>query len=106
MLRVVIEDASVIEKSLKTTPGVEGFFKKEPAVTYDARMVLRFEMVDEAAPDVILGHARVEASRSRTLLEGLSPADRDRAFFALTEDLMTDVSRGMQTTVRNTFGSR
>lgn len=105
-LRVVIEDAAVIEKPLRTTPGVEGFFKREPAVTYDARMVLRFEMIDEAAPDVILGHARIEATRSTTLLEGLSPADRDRAFFSLTEQIMADMSRGIQTTVRDTFGRR
>jgi hypothetical protein len=104
VLRVVIEDAAVTEKSLKTTPGVEGIFKVEPAVTYNARMALRFEMIDDAAPDVILGHARVTATRSTTLLEGLSPADRDRAFFTLTEQMMADISRGIQTTVRDTFG--
>lgn len=105
-LRAIVQDASVVDKKLKVTPGVLGTFSREPSDRYEAKVMLRFELFDPAAPDIVLGHAEVIARRSRTLMNSDSPADRDRAAAELTQDLMKDVEDGLQTVVKNTFGTK
>lgn len=104
ILRVIIEDASIVAANLPVTEGVRGLFVQEVAQRYDARVAIRFELVRPDAPDIVIGHAEVTATRSKPILEGISPAERDRAFFELSESLANDVSAGFQTTVRDTFG--
>ena len=58
------------------------------------------------APDIIIGHAEVVARRDKSLTEGISPAERDHAYFALTEDLMDDLNDGLKSIVKNTFGMK
>jgi hypothetical protein len=105
-LRVIIDDASVVDEPLPMTDGFWGNFTQEPSDRYKAKIALRFQLVDDAAPDIIIGHAEVMASRNRTLLKGTSLADRDRAGYALTAELMGDVNDGLQTIVKNTFGRK
>lgn len=103
ILRVIIEDAPVIKEDLPTTSGFWSNFTQEPAERFVAHLSLRFELVSQDSPDIILGHARVVADRSRSILKGASLADRDRAFFELTESLMKDMQESFSTIVKNTF---
>jgi len=105
-LRVIIDDASVVDEPLPMTDGFWGNFTQEPSDRYKAKVSLRFQLVDDAAPDIILGHAEVIASRNRTLLKGTTLADRDKAAYDLTAELMSDVDDGLQTIVENTFGKK
>lgn len=104
ILRVLIEDASVIRENLPLTEGFWGVLSQEPAERYKARVALRFELVNEEAPDITVGHASVIGTRTKTLVEGVSPAERDRAMTELTEGLMSDLYDGFDTVVRGTFG--
>lgn len=106
ILRVIIEDASVIEQKLPVSNDFWSNFTREPSERYNARVSLRFELVNEQAPDIIIGHASVIGERTKTVIEGTSPADRDRAYIALTEELMGDLYNGLDTVVRNTFSRR
>ncbi len=106
VLRAVIEDASVIRQELPITKGLAGAFMQEPAERLKAKLLVRFELVSANAPDIVIGHAEVIARREKTLNEGISPADRDRAYFGLTEDLMDDVNDGLRSIVKNTFGKK
>jgi hypothetical protein len=105
-LRVTIDNAAVLDQELPVTEGVMGTFRREPSDIYKATVSLRFELVDPAAPDIVIGHAEIVARRNVTLLRGDSPAERDRAAFNLTKALMDDVAEGLKTTVRETFGKK
>jgi hypothetical protein len=105
-LRVEIEDASVIDEKLPVAHGFIGAFSREPSDRYNAKVFLRFELVDPAAPDIVIGHAEVVAHRSHSILNGDSPAERDHAEFELTEALMKDVSDSLNGVVKDTFGKR
>lgn len=105
-LRVIIDDASVIRVELPTTKGFMGLFVQEPAERLKAKMLVRFELVDPKAPDIIIGHAEVVARREKSLMEDISPAERDQAYFTLTEDMMDDLNDGLRTIVKNTFGKK
>lgn len=104
VLRVIIDDASARVQKLPVRDDFWGNFTREPSEKYHAHVALRFELADERAPDIVLGHASVIADRTKTVLEHVSPADRDRAYFALAEDLAGDIYNGLSTTVRDTFG--
>ncbi|MCK4944810.1 MAG: hypothetical protein KAS59_00925 [Alphaproteobacteria bacterium] len=106
VLRVIIEDASVVREKLPVTTGFRDVFLVEPSERLNASVLLRFEMVNRLSPDVVLGHAEVSAKRTRTLMEDASLADRDRAYFGMTEDLMCDLNNGLMTVVKNTFGKK
>ncbi len=103
ILRVTIENASVVERVLPVAGGFQGMLTREPARQYDGKFAIRFEMVSPSAPDIVKAHARVTATRTTGVGENASPADRDRAFFTLTEKMMNDVSEGIRTTVYNTL---
>lgn len=106
VLNVIIDDASVVREELTVQKGLWNVLTREPDVRLKAKVLLRFELVNPKAPDIVLGHAEVMARRTRTLLEGTSVADRDRAYFDLTEDLMDDLNDGLRTVVKNTFGKK
>ncbi|MBU6474362.1 MAG: hypothetical protein KGL10_04080 [Alphaproteobacteria bacterium] len=103
-LRAVIEEASVVRTDLPAHSSLTGFLMQAPAVELKAVMKVRFELVDPAAPDIVLGHAEVIAHREKTIDEGLSPDGRARAWFDLTEELMDNLDTGMQSIVKKTFG--
>lgn len=104
-LRAVIEDASVINEDLPVDDSALGKFKREPSNIHRARVSVRFELYDPAAPDIPLGRAEVTATRNRTMLKGDSLAERDRAAYEMTRDLMQDIASGINTIVKNTFGA-
>jgi hypothetical protein len=104
LLRVIIDDASVLGEKLPVTEGMAGLFQNEPAERYHATVALRFERAAEDAPDLVTASANVAADRTTTVMKDASPADRDMAFYRLNEQLMADVSQGLQTVVRSSFG--
>lgn len=106
VLRVIIVDASVVREALPTDRDFLGVVMREPSERLKATVLLRFELASESAPDIVLGHADITVNRTKTLMEGLSLADRDRATFAMTEDLMRDVNKAFLTVVRNSFGQK
>jgi hypothetical protein len=106
VLRAIIKKASVVREELPVTEGFWGAFRREPAERLNAEVIVHFELAAEQAPDIVTGTAEVTAKRSKTLLESTSAADRDNAYFALTEDLMRDLNRGLAEVVEKSFGKK
>jgi hypothetical protein len=106
VLRAVITDASVVREALPMTRGFWGVFTHEPAERLKAKVVVRFELANQQAPDIVIGRVELTARRTKTLMEGTSVADRDSAYFKLTEDMMNDLDNGLMTVVKNAFGKR
>lgn len=105
ILRVFIDDASVRSQKLAVGSGFADLFTHEPAERLVARMAMRFELVNEDAPDIVVGHANVSSDRTSTILENASLAERDTVYTVLTESLMRDLYEGFSTTVRGNFGA-
>lgn len=105
-LRAIIEDASVTRTELPQDKGFMSYFEQQPVARLQAKVLVRFELVDPKAPDIVIGHAEVVARREKVLTEGMSPAERDQAYFNLTEDLMDEVNDGLKSIVAGTFGKK
>ncbi|MDE1152603.1 MAG: hypothetical protein PW788_08710 [Micavibrio sp.] len=105
VLRVIVDDASVIRTDLSAPDGFFSSLTPHPSERYHARVAIRFEMVNADAPDVVLAHAEVSSDREKTIYDDASPADRDAAFLDLDEGLVSDLSSGFSTVVKRTFGT-
>lgn len=105
VLRVFIDDASVKSQRLQVRDDFFGTFIREPSERYTGRVALRFELVREEAPDIVIGRANISSDRNNTIQENASLNDRDQAYAALTEALMNDIYDGLRTTVQQNFGT-
>jgi len=99
----VIQDASVIEVDLKKKEeGVAAVFTKEPSQRYDATVQATLRIVDDRGTPV--RYVTVKATRSETVLEDISPNDRDKTWYEMTRKLMADFDRQMSTEISANFG--
>lgn len=99
----VIEDASVIEVDLKKKEeGVAAVFTKEPSQRYDATVQATLRIIDDRGTPV--RYVTVTAMRSQSVLEDISPNDRDKTWYDMTRALMADFDRQMSTEISANFG--
>lgn len=103
-LKVIIDDLSVVKEKLPEGTGFVGSFRKHPTHILKSRVVMRFELVDEKRPEVILGHSTLVAKRDRPVYGNMSVADKEHAYYQLTEALVDDVYKGFADTVQKYFG--
>lgn len=99
LLKVVIEDASVMNEKFQIKQGFWHMFSNEPAERFKARVALRFELSRASAPDIVVAYSDIAADRSKSLFADSSPADRETAFFLMIEELMLDISRSLPATL-------
>lgn len=98
----VIQDASVIEVNLKKKEGVAAVFTKEPSQRYDATVQATLRILDDRGTPV--RYVTVKATRSETVLEDISPNDRDKTWYEMTKKLMADFDRQMSAEISANFG--
>lgn len=101
--RFVIVNASVTETELKKKDeGITGAFTKEPAERYDATVQAKLDILD--ASGLPVRSVSVEAERSQSVLEGITPNQRDETWYNLTKALMADFDRKMSAEISANFG--
>jgi len=101
--RFTIQDASVIETELKKkTEGITGAFKKEPTERYDATLRGMLEIVDERG--FALRTVTVKVVRSQSVIEGITPNERDQTWYDMTKALMGDFDQQMSAEISANLG--
>ena len=100
--RYTVLNAAVTEEPLPKTQGFVGAFKNEPSELYTATVEAQLEIFDDSGRRVQLASAR--ATRSRSLIEGAKPEERERMWFELIEALMKDFNEAMERAIRENAG--
>jgi hypothetical protein len=101
--RFTIQDASVIETQLpKKSEGISGAFKKEATERYDAMLRAMLEIVD--ARGFALRTVTVKVVRSQSVLEGITPNERDQTWYDMTKALMADFDQQMSAEISANLG--
>jgi len=101
LVRVSILNASVIEVPLKRSTGLTGVLTNDQAERYDGTLHVRIEML---APDRRqLAMVESQATRSRSVAEDITLAEREKVWFRLTEDMMNDINRSLDSQIRKYF---
>ena len=93
-----IEHAGVFETQLEPAKGVRGVVTKDHSERYDAALKLRMSI--DGGDGRRQGEVSAEATRSRTVLEGLSLNKREEMWFRLTEELMGDINAELESAIR------
>lgn len=95
----VITDAKVTDTKLPKTPGLQGVFTTDQSDRYDssfaARLVIRAD-----AGYYGTGQASAQATRARTVPEGLSINERNKVWFELVEATMNSFNTEMEAQIR------
>ncbi|WP_420403198.1 hypothetical protein [Nisaea sp.] len=102
-LVMVITDASVIETPLKRKKGLEGAFVNEQSERYEARIAVRLEV--RTAENRRRAVAEAFATRSVTIPEDASLADREMHSYRLTEQLLDDFDSAVRPQVSAHLGA-
>jgi hypothetical protein len=101
--RFTIQDASVIETELpKKSEGITGAFKKEATERYDATLRATLQIVDERG--LALRTVTVKAVRSQSVIEGITPNERDQTWYDMTKALMADFDQQMSAEISANLG--
>lgn len=93
-----IVEAGVTETSLAPTPGVRGVVTKDQSERYDAKLQVRISV--DGGDNRRRGDVSADAMRSRTVIEGISLNEREKIWFQMTEDLVTDMNGELETAIR------
>ncbi len=102
--QVIIKDASVIETSLAKTPGFKGAFTNDQAQRYDARLEVEIRIYGTGGA---LSEANINAvaTRSQTVAENASVAERERVFNSMMNELMDSVNAELEKNIYQYFGN-
>jgi hypothetical protein len=101
--RFTIQDASVIETELpKKSEGISGAFKKEAAERYDATLRAKLDILD--ARGLPLRTVTVKVVRSQSVLEGITPNERDQTWYDMTKAIMADFDQQMSAEISANLG--
>lgn len=96
----VITDAKVIDTKLPKTPGLQGVFTTDQSDRYDASFAARLTIRADGGY-YGTGEASAQATRARTVSEGLSVNQRNTVWFELVEATMNAFNTEFETQIRN-----
>ena len=102
LLRVTIEKASARITPLKTNTDLKGLFTEEQAERLDLRLRVTIEAIDGSGQ--VNGSATADARRSRTLLEGITLAERERTYDEVVRALLHDYNASQEKAIRQYLG--
>lgn len=97
-LQVIIKDASIVEEKLPITPGVKGAFTNDQAAKYTGSIKIELRIYGDKA--LSLASTEVRSTRSQTLAEGASLAQRDQLLYDITKQMMYDVNAELENNIQ------
>jgi hypothetical protein len=101
IVRATVVNGAVIEVPLKRTTGVKGVFTTDQSERYDTNLELRIQILAPCGRELAAVSSR--ATRSRTVPENVTLAEREKIWFAITEALMNDLNGSLEQQVRQHF---
>ena len=98
VLRVTVDEASARSTPLATNTDLEGLFTEEQAEQVDLRLSVTIEAIDHNGE--VNGSAIAEATRSRTLPEGITLVERERIYDETVRALLHDYNASQEKAIR------
>jgi hypothetical protein len=83
--RFTIIDAKVTEAQLPLKEGLSADFTTQQAQRYDGVVEIRLDIYDENG--IVVRTATARATRSRSVAEDITPNDRDRVWYEMSDEL-------------------
>ncbi|MBN8828683.1 MAG: hypothetical protein J0H68_08245 [Sphingobacteriia bacterium] len=99
-LKIIINDASMKEKTLETEKSFTSKFKYEQNREYTARLDIHFHIYegDDITPKTLM---EISVVRSRTGNNEDAPAQKERLFYELTQKMLIDTTAQIEENIYN-----
>ncbi len=101
IVRATIVDAGVVEVPLPRTTGVKGALTTDQSERYDGTLEIMIEIVGPTGRQLAMVSSK--ATRSRTVPENITLADRETVWFRMTEAMMNDLNLSLERQIREHF---
>ena len=98
---LVIVDASIKRVPLKPRGGLHNMFTREQSARFDGSVAVRLEILDPGGRQLAFVSGR--ATRSTTVGEGASIAEREKVWFAITEEMLSELDRQLDREIKKHF---
>lgn len=99
--RFTIVDAKVLEAQLPLKEGVQADFTNQQAQRYDGQVEIRLDIYDENG--IVVRTATARASRSRTVDQKITPNERDRVWYQMSDELAHAADQVLEQYVNASF---
>lgn len=96
---LIVNEASVVEVRLPTEGGIASLFKKELTERYDGVIAVELEIRDDF--DNLGGRASARVTRSQSVLENISEAERKAIWSEMTEAMIADLERELRNRIKS-----
>jgi hypothetical protein len=98
VVRFMVTEAKIVDVPLPIDTGVRGSFTRQQSDRLVATLAAEITVLDAQGNQ--RGFARASTERSRTIAEGMPPAERDKVLFELTEQAMNDMDTNLDQAIR------
>ncbi|WP_373086048.1 hypothetical protein [Sneathiella sp.] len=99
---VTIKDASAVEKELKTESGLKALVTKDQTELYEFHVLVELKITEISGAS---GFVTAEATRSKSVVEGITLNQREKVYFVQVEALMQAFDKEMEKNIRTFLGS-
>lgn len=101
-VRATVVNGAVVEVPLMRSSGVKGVFTTDQSERYDATLEVKVQILAPEGRELASVSSR--ATRSRSVPEDLSLAEREKTWFAMTEAMMNDLNASLERQIKEHFG--
>ena len=100
-LRITVTEGDITEKLLPKTGGIKGWFTKDQAAEYEARIAVQVAVVDPTGK--VVASADGKAWHTRTVTEGATEADKRQAWAEMIKVSFDNLDAELQPRIRSTM---
>jgi hypothetical protein len=100
-LRITLREGDIIEKLLPKTGGIKGWFTKDQAAEYEARLALEVAVVDPTGK--VVASADGKAWHTRTMPEGSTEEDKRHVWADMIKTCFDNMDAELQPRIRSTM---
>lgn len=98
---VTIKDASAVEKPLKKDTGLKGLVTKNQSELYEFHVLVEVKITEISGSS---GFVTAEATRTKSVPEGITLNQREKTYFVQVEALMQAFDQEMEKNIRTFLG--
>jgi len=98
---VTIKDASAVEKPLPKTSGLKAIVTKDQSELYEFHVLVEVKITEISGSS---GFVTAEATRSKSVPEGITLNQREKAYYIQVEALMRAFDQEMEKNIRTFLG--
>lgn len=102
-LRVTVKEGDITEKLLPKTGGIKGWFTKDQAAEYEARLAVEVAVIDPNGK--VIASADGKAWQTRTVTEGATEDDKRKVWAEMIKTTFDNMDAELQPRIRSTMSS-